>query len=146
MRIFYVDGIINTIAGERILSERKKKIEAELNRVTEHIKYYEDYCFHIVVNLGSDKYRCLLCNKVMDKSCCDLSDTINAENYLPQYNMENEEECNYKYELIRDFAYDLLRRKRDITYNDFVLELNSFIQENKSLEDSQEPKKLERKI
>lgn len=60
--------------------------------------------------------------------------------------MENEEECNYKYELIRDFAYDLLKRKRDITSNDFVLELNSFIQENKSLEDSQEPKKLERKI
>ena len=136
MREYY----LNRMARSNICEERREKKLRELEEIDNLIKRVQEHCGHdMTVNLGYEqldcniesKCRCLICGKVIGGKSLDESKyIIYAENYLPQYDITDKEQCKHKFNLIKTLAYGLWKEKTYASEEEFVNELNNIIQES----------------
>lgn len=144
---FLREYYLNKMARSNWWQKHKEEKIKELEKINSIIKRAEDNCGHeMIVNLGYDEFdcstgskcRCLICGKVKEGQSLDESKyIIHAENYLPQYDITNNEQCSHKYDLIKTLAYGLWEEKVYASEEEFVNELNNMIQESISLKKEQ---------
>lgn len=72
----------------------------------------------------------------------ELENVVYAENYLPQYDSEDEEQCNEKFEHIRTLALELLHDDPNMSREELCKRLNQLIQESISLKENNDTVKL----
>ena len=123
------------------LNRQKIELERRLVPIKADIEKKQESCSHIHVNLGCcghDKYLCLICGKEnKDDFFVPPYYTIHAENYLPQYDIKDEEQCILKFELIQTVALGLLKEHPDISRKELIVNLNNLIGENISITQEQ---------
>ena len=96
------------------LNKRKKQLQFELIATNKKIDALEKNCNHLNVNLGQDKYRCILCEKENAKT----GYIINAEKYLLHYDVDDRFECNKKFEVIKTLAKKIMQETLATSFNE----------------------------
>lgn len=136
------------------LKVQKEILERKLTPINKSIEKHQEMCSHININLGhcgiyphtGDKYRCLICGKEKDDDFfVSPQYTIHAENYLPEYDIKDEEQCNLKFDLIQTVALGLLKENPDMPREELVIRVNSLIEESISLTKNQNGPTLSKK-
>lgn len=135
----------------RELETQKDELERKLVPITRNIQQEKNSCSHISVDLGcyglypstGNKYRCLICGKgKSDEYFYETQYIVYAENYLPQYNIKNEQECDIKFDHIQTLALGLLKENPDMSREELVNKLNNLIQESISFRENENVHKL----
>lgn len=137
----------------RQLEEQKANLEQQLNPVCRKIEEEKESCLHVAVNLGyygicpstGDKYRCLICGKGAGEEYFYESYpgyVVHAENYLPQYDIKDEQQCNNKFDLIQTLALGLLKENPDMSRRELVYKLNNLIKKSISFKEENNGPKL----
>ena len=117
----------NELNKERInLLQVLYKIEKDINNV-------EMTCDHVNVYLGESKNnlagflsRCLFCGGVHQ-----VDNVIDASEFLPQYDINDKEQCQMKFEQIQTIALGILKENKDITIEELITKLNELMSTEK---------------
>lgn len=135
----------------RKLEIQKAELERKLISINKNIEEQKNSCLHISVDLGydvhssttRDKYRCLICGKGKgEEYFFEPKNIVHAENYLPQYDINDEEQCNNKFEHIQTIALGLLKENPDMSRAELVDKLNTLIQKSILFKESKNSPKL----
>lgn len=137
----------------RELEEQKAKIVKELDIIKKSIQEEKDKCSHITVDLGyygyypnpGNKHRCIICGKGKDEYFYEPGYIVDASDYLTQYDIKDEKQCDIKFDHIQTIALGLLKFKPSMTRAQLVNELNNLIQESIAYKKT-EAQKLEKKL
>lgn len=142
---------IKKIQYIKFLEMKKNQLEINLENVNKDIKKQKDSCIHLGVNLGyyglypssGNKYICLMCGKGKDgEYFAKPKYIIHAENYLTQYDIIDEEQCNEKFDNIQTLTLGLLKENPDMSIEELSLKLNNLIQKSISSKENQDSPKL----
>lgn len=138
---------IKKIQYFRNLKMQKSELERNLAFINRTINEQSDYCSHIGVNLGKfllyNRCRCLICGRRKEEiTFLNPEHIINAENYLPQYDMQDDKQCDEKLDTIQTLALGLLKENPDMSSEQLVYKLNDLIQESISFRESKNEPKL----
>ena len=106
------------------------KLERRLFEVDKAIKEKRNGCHHLELKMGylmDDLYNCCLICGARDIMPTEYS--VDASNYLPEYDVVNDEEFNEKFHTIQTMACGILNNHNERNVEDSVLvsELNSII-------------------
>lgn len=134
---------IKKIKYLRELEEQKNNLQRQIDLINQNIEDQRKSCLHLGVNLGyyaqypstMNKYRCLLCGAGRDDDFFYVSNSVDAEKYLPQYDVRNKSECDIKFDNVQKLAIEILKENPNITREELILKLNDLIQESISLSD-----------
>lgn len=116
-------------------------------------------CSHVSVDLGyyglhpstGDEYCCLLCGMWKNREYYyDSRYMVHAEDYLPQYDIKDDEQCIAKFEHIQTLSLGILKENPEMSNEELVSRLNNLIQESISMRQSKDtemngPKLVKRK-
>lgn len=125
------------IENTRKLEIKKNKLMEELANINKSIDFQIESCSpHLLVDLGyygpstGRKCRCLICGKWEEQYFFYRpEDIIYAENYLPEYNIMNDEQCNAKFANIQALALSLLREEPNMSKEELANQLENLIHE-----------------
>ena len=136
----------------RELKDEKRKLEKNLAHINNCMNQQKENCFHVMVYLGYNgfpviankyKYRCLICGELDNEKIPFKPEyIIHAEDYLPQYDTQDKEQCDEKFDNIQALALNLLRENPDLSREEMVIKLNHLIQEDISFRRSENKPKL----
>lgn len=133
------------------LEEEKAQLERKLAIVNGKINTQREACSHVSVDLGyygmypstGDEYCCLLCGMGKNREYYyDPKYMVHAEDYLPQYDIKDDEQCIAKFEHIQTLALGVLKENPEMSNEELVSRLNNLIQESISYNKSQSGPKL----
>ena len=133
------------------LEEQKEQLERNLAIINGKIDTEREDCSHVSVDLGyyglypstGDEYCCLLCGKGKNRDYYYESRyMVHTEEYLPQYNIKDDEQCLAKFEHIQTLALGILKENPEMSNEELVARLNSLIQESISYNKDQSGPKL----
>lgn len=137
---------VEKIKNLRELEMQKFELEKKLAFINRNIKEQQMTCLHIDVNLGKymlyDRYCCILCGEENIEKDFEPEYIIHAENYLPQYDINDEKQCNNKFDHIQTLALGLLKDNPNMSREELVDKLNNLIQLSISFRESQSGSKL----
>lgn len=78
-----------------------------------------------------DEYWCLLCGMGKNREYYyDPKYMVHAEEYLPQYDIKDDEQCIAKFENIQTLALEILKENPEMSNEELVSKLNNLIQES----------------
>ncbi len=143
--------IFKKIAYVRMLETQRNALTEELACININIKQQEESCSHILVNLGNkgiiDNYeRCLICGQQAEEGCVMAFELcVHAEDYLLKYDINDEIQCNEKFDAIQTLAFGLLRENPNMTREELTIKLNNLIQESINIRDTKNNPKLIKK-
>lgn len=134
----------------RELEEEKNKLLKKLEDIDNCLEHQKEQCCHIMVYLGyndflivPNKHRCLICGKMDDEKVpFEPEYVIHAEDYLPGYDTQDEEQCNEKFDHIQTLAFGLLRENPNMSRKELTTKLNNLIQEGISFRKSKDSSEL----
>ena len=115
------------------------------------INNQKETCSHVSVDLGyygiypstGDEYCCLLCGMGKNSEYYyDPRYMVHAEEYLPQYDIKDDEQCLAKLEHIQTLALGILKENPEMSNEELVTKLNNLIQESISYNKNQSGPKL----
>lgn len=141
-------NIFEKIEYLRMLETKGNALTRELATINMNIKQQEESCCHILVNLGNkgiidNHERCLLCGQQAEEGYALASELcIHAEDYLLNYNINDETQRNEKFDAIQTLALGLLRENPNMTREELTIRLNTLIQESISIKDTKNIPKL----
>lgn len=133
------------------LEEQKAQLERKLAIINGKIDTEREGCSHVSVDLGyyglypstGDEYCCLLCGKgKIHDYYYDPRYMVHAEEYLPQYDIKDDEQCLAKFEHIQTLALGTLKENPEMSNEELVTRLNNLIQESISYNKNQSGPKL----
>lgn len=133
------------------LEEQKEQLERNLAIINGKIDTEREECSHVSVDLGyyglypstGDEYCCLLCGKGKNRDYYyEPRYMVHAEEYLPQYNIKDDEQCLAKFEHIQTLALGILKENPEMSNEELAARLNSLIQESISYNKDQSGPKL----
>lgn len=133
------------------LEEEKAQLERKLAIINGKINTEREACSHVSVDLGyyglypstSNEYCCLLCGMGKNREYYYAPKYIvHAEDYLPQYDIKDDEQCIAKFEHIQTLALGILKENPEMSNEELVSRLNNLIQESISYNKSQRGPKL----
>ena len=133
------------------LEEQKEQLERNLAIINGKIDTEREDCSHVSVDLGyyglypstGDEYCCLLCGKGKNRDYYyEPRYMVHAEEYLPQYNIKDDEQCLTKFEHIQTLALGILKENPEMSNEELAARLNSLIQESISYNKDQSGPKL----
>lgn len=133
------------------LEEQKEQLERNLAIINGKIDTEREDCSHVSVDLGyyglypstGDEYCCLLCGKGKNRDYYyEPRYMVHAEEYLPQYNIKDDEQCLAKFEHIQTLALGILKENPEMSNEELAARLNSLIQESISYNKDQSGPKL----
>ena len=130
------------------LEEEKAQLERKLALINGKINTQREACSHVSVDLGYSKYRWWILLFIMwngKKSWILLQSKIymvHAEDYLPQYDIKDDEQRIAKFEHIQILAIGILKENPKMSNEELVSKLNNLIQESISYNKSQSGPKL----
>lgn len=141
------------------LEEEKAQLERKLAIINGKINTQRETCSHVSVDLGyyglypstGDEYCCLLCGMGKNREYYyDPRYMVHAEDYLPQYDIKDDEQCIAKFEHIQTLALGILKENPEMSNEELVSRLNNLIQESISMRQSKDtemngPKLVKRK-
>lgn len=142
---------IEKIEYIRQLEIKKVELEKELSNVNKSIEEQKSSCLHVGVDLGyyglypstGNKCRCLICGMGKGKEYFyEPKYIVDASNYLPHYNIKDEEQCNNKFDFIQILATGLLKENPDMSRQELVYRLKNFIQKSISISENLNDLKL----
>lgn len=129
----------------RELESEQRKLSESLNKINGYIENQKDNCSHIFVDLGRThyRYRCLLCGKGrIENYVMEPKYIVYAEDYLTQYDIQDEEQCNEKFDNIQTLALGLLQDDPNMSREELCNRLNQLIQESIALRENDNTQKL----
>ena len=121
------------------LDEEKAQLESMLAVVKNKINSQRKKCSHISVNLGSynmystpdEESCCLLCGKGKNREFYySPVNVVHAEDYLPQYNISDNRQCNAKFEHIQTIAIGILKDNPEMSNKELTDKLNDLIKKS----------------
>ena len=133
------------------LEEQKAQLERKLAIINGKINTQRENCSHVSVDLGyyglypstGNEYCCLLCGKGKNRDYYyDPRYMVHAEEYLPQYDIKDDEQCIAKFEHIQTLALGILKENPEMTNEELVSRLNNLIQESIAYNKNQSGPKL----
>ena len=120
------------------LENEKALLLKKISLINNKINNQKNTCNHISVDLGysgiyprvGDEYCCLICGmgRNHEEYPEPIEKIVHAENFLPEYNIVDDEECAKKFEIIQLLALQLLEKYPYISDEDLVLKMNSMIE------------------
>ena len=140
---------INDLEMEKLILERK------LAAINGKINTQRENCSHVSVDLGyyglcpstGDEYCCLLCGMGKNREYYyDPRYMVHEEEYLPQYDIKDDEQCIAKFEHIQTLALGILKENPEMSNEELVTRLNNLIQESISYNKNQSGPKLAKTI
>lgn len=128
------------------LEKEKSDLEGQLACVKKQINILRQSCSHIVVDLGysgmhqniDNKCYCLLCGMKEKEYIYYPEYIVHAEDYLPEYDIKDDEQRIAKFELLRTLTIGILKDNPKISNQELVFRLNNLIQESTSVKQSKD--------
>ena len=117
---------IEIINKSNELNKEETDLLRALYNVKKEKKDIEKTCNHVNVylghSLGDYVSRCLFCGG--DHYAENI---INASEFLPQYDINDPEQCQMKFEQIQTIALGILKTNKDITIEELIDKLNEIM-------------------
>lgn len=114
----------------RTLKNKKGELKRKLSTIEEQLEMEKELCNHIGVNLGNNVCQCLICGVKSKESFFDSKYMVHAEDYLANFDIGDEKQCNEKFDTLQTMALGLLRDNPSMDNLELTTRFNHLIEES----------------